>query len=53
MVAFLYSGSLWTSLYWSFLAVNGVVSVACQGFLVREACVGVLVAEAGVLFGVK
>ena len=23
--------------------MNGVVSVACQGFLVREACVGVLV----------
>ena len=37
-VAFLYSGSLW-----SFLAVGGVVCVACQGFLVREACVSVLV----------
>ena len=49
MVAFLYSGSLWTSLYWSFLAVNGVVSVACQGFLVREACIGVLVGGAGFL----
>ena len=31
------------SLLWSFLAVGGVVSVACQGFLVREAFVGVLV----------
>ena len=31
------------SLLWSFLAVDEVVSVACQGFLVREACVGVLV----------
>ena len=41
-VAFLYSGSLW-----SFLAVGGVVWVACQGFLVREACVGVLVGGAG------
>ena len=30
------------SLLWSFLAVGGVVSVACQGFLVREACVCVL-----------
>ena len=50
VVAFLYSGSLWTSLYWSFLAVNGVVSVACQGFLVRDACVGVLVGGAGFLF---
>ena len=48
-MAFLYSGSLWTSLYWSFLAVNGVVSVACQGFLVSEACVGVLVGGAGFL----
>ena len=25
--------------------MGGVVSVACQGFLVREACVGVLVVE--------
>ena len=37
------------SLLWSFLAVGGVVSVACQGFLFREACVGVLVGEAGFL----
>ena len=37
------------SLLWSFLAVGGVVSVACQGFLVRETCVGVLVAGAGFL----
>ena len=35
------------SLLWSFLAVGGVVQVACQGFLVREACVGVLVGGAG------
>ena len=27
------------SLLWSFLTVGGVVQVACQGFLVREACV--------------
>ena len=36
-------------LLWSFLAVGGVVSVACQGFLIREACVRVLVAGAGFL----
>ena len=29
--------------------MGGVVSVACQGFLVRGACVGVLVAGAGFL----
>ena len=34
---------------WSFLAVGGVVLVACQGFLVREACVGVLVGGTGFL----
>ena len=28
----------------------GVVHVACQGFLVSEACVGVLVDGAGFLF---
>ena len=37
------------SLLWRFLAVGGVVWVACQGFLVREACVGVLVGGAGFL----
>ena len=31
------------SLLWSFLAVGGVVQVACQGFLVMEACIRVLV----------
>ena len=31
------------------LAVGGVGRVACQGFLVREACVGVLVGGAGFL----
>ena len=42
------------SLLWSFLAVGGVVSVACQGFLVREAYIGVLVSGAGfLLFGVQ
>ena len=37
------------SLLWNFLAVGGVVSVACQCSLVREACVGVLVGGAGFL----
>ena len=37
------------SLLWSFLIVGGVVLVACQGFLVREACVSVLVGGAGFL----
>ena len=37
------------SLLWSFLTLGGVVSVAYQGFLVREACVGVLVGGAGFL----
>ena len=31
------------SLLWCFLTVCGFVQVACQGFLVREACVNVLV----------
>ena len=29
--------------------MGGIVSVACHGFLVREACVGVLVGGAGFL----
>ena len=34
--------------------MGGVVSVACQDFLVREACVGVLVGEARIpLSGVQ
>ena len=49
-VAFLYSGNLWSSLYCGVSSsVGGVVQVACQGFLVREACVGVLVGGAGFL----
>ena len=36
-------------LLWSFLTVGGVGQVACQGFRVREACVGVLVDGAGFL----
>ena len=37
------------SLLWSFLTVGGVGWVACKDFLVREACVGVLVVGAGFL----
>ena len=37
------------SLLCRFLTVGGVVSVASQGFLVREACVSVLVDGAGFL----
>ena len=37
------------SLLWSFLTVGGVVWVACQGFLVKEAYVDVLVGGAGFL----
>ena len=37
------------SLLWSFLAVDGVGWVDCQGFLVREACVSVLLGGAGFL----
>ena len=36
-------------LLWSFFTVGGVVPVAYQGFLVREACVGVIVGGAGFL----
>ena len=43
-----------SSLLWRFLTVGGVVQVACQGFLVREACVGVLVGGAeSLLSGVQ
>ena len=46
-MSFMYSGSLWSSLYCgvSSLCV-GLYRLACQGFLVREACVGVLVGGA-------
>ena len=36
-----------SSLLWTFLPVGGVGLVACQGFLVREAFVSVLVGGAG------
>ena len=38
-----------SSLLWRFLPVGVVGGVACQGFLVREACVSVLVGGAGSL----
>ena len=38
-----------SSLLWGFLPVGGVGQVACQDFLVREACAGVLVGGAGSL----
>jgi len=37
------------SLLWSFLAMGGVLLVACQGFFFREACVRVLLGGAGFL----
>ena len=46
-MAFLFWELVEFSLLWSFLAVGGAVSVACQGFLVREAGVRVLVGGAG------
>ena len=38
-----------SSLLERFFPVGGVGQVACQGFLVREACVGVLVGGVGFL----
>ena len=38
-----------SSLLWRFLPVGRVGQVACQSFLVREACVGVLVDGPGSL----
>ena len=38
-----------SSLLWRLLPVGGVGQVACQDFLVREACVSVLVGGAGFL----
>ena len=46
-VAFLNSGGPF--LLWRFLPVGGAGRLACQGFLVREACISVLVCGAGFL----
>ena len=40
------------SLFWSFLTVDGVERVACLGFLVKEACVCILVGGVGFLLSV-
>ena len=48
-VAFLFLAVGGSSLLWRFLTVGGFGQVACQGFLVRAACVGVLVGGAGFL----
>ena len=48
-VAFLYAGSLWFLFIVEDPLLSGVGSVACQGFLVREAYVSVLVGGAGFL----
>ena len=48
-VVFLYPGSLQFLLLWRFLPVGGVGRVASQGFVVREACIRVLVGGAGSL----
>ena len=46
-VGFLYSGGLWFLLLWRFLPVGEAGCLACQGLLVREACVSVLVGGNG------
>ena len=48
-VAFLFLAVGGSSLLWKFLTVGGVGRVACQDFLVREACISVLVGGAGFL----
>ena len=52
-VAFLYSGSLSFLFIVAFPHCVWVCTGGCQGFLVREACVGVLVGGAGLLSGVQ
>ena len=48
-VACLYAGSLWFLFIVDFLPVGGVGRVTCQGYLVREAYISVLVGGAGSL----
>ena len=38
-----------SSLLWRLLPVGGVGLVACQGFLIRETCISVLMGGAGFL----
>ena len=43
-----------SSFLWGFFLVGGVGRMACQGFLVREACIGVWVGGAGsLLYGLQ
>ena len=44
-VGFMCSGGLWFLFIVEVSPVGGVGQLACQGFLVREACIGVLVRE--------
>ena len=48
-VAFYILAVCGSSLLWMFLPVGGVGQVACPSFLVKEACLGVLVGGAGFL----
>ena len=48
-VGFLYSAGLWFLFIVEILPVGGVGQLACQDFLVREACVSVLVHGNGFL----
>ena len=48
-VGFLYSAGLWFLFIVKILPVGGVGRLACQSFLVREACVAVLVRGTGFL----
>ena len=49
VAAFLYAGSLWLLFIVELAPMGGVGLVACQGFLVREACIGVKVVGVGSL----
>ena len=46
-VGFLYSSGLWFLFTVEIYPVGGVGQLVCQGFLVREACVSVLVCGNG------
>ena len=48
-VGFLYSGGLWFLFIVEILPSGGVGRLVCRGFLVREACVSVLVCGNGFL----
>ena len=48
-VGFLYSAGLWFLFIVEILPSGGVGRLACQGFLVREACVSVLMLGNGFL----